>query len=92
MRRGYLAARVAERAFRVRFGCERSLAREVETFVQAIQGQTGSGASGWDGCRVTEMIDAVYRSDATGREVRLEPPLVHLPSAGRRRALSGRPA
>jgi len=92
VRRGYLAERVAERVFRTRFGCERSLAQEIAAFTESIREHPRVGATGWDGCRVTEMIDAVYRSDAGGVEVRLQPPLVHLPSSARRRALDGRPA
>jgi predicted dehydrogenase len=92
VRRGYLAERVAERAFRARFGCERSLAREVAAFVAALRGPVRAGATGWDGCRVAEMVDAVYRADATGAEVTLDLPLVHLPSTARRRALGGRAA
>ena len=94
VRRGYLAERIAERAFRLRYGCEQSLVREIEAFAAATRDQPRAslGATGWDGCRVTEMIDAVYRADASGTEVRLQPPLVHLPSSARRRALEGRPA
>jgi predicted dehydrogenase len=90
--RGYLADRVAERLFRARFGCERSLVQEIEAFVASPAPATLSRreATGWDGCRVTEMIDAVYRASASGEEVPLEPPLVHLPSSGRRRAVGAR--
>jgi len=92
VRRSYLADRVAERLFRARFGCERSLVREVESFVSSPRDQARTEATGWDGCRVTEMIDAVYRSDEAGEEVRLDPPLVHLPSSARRRAIGERRA
>lgn len=94
LRRVYLAERLAERAFRLRYRCEQSLVREIEAFVAATRDQPRAslGATGWDGCRVTEMIDAVYRADALGTEVCLKPPLVHLPSRARRRALTGRPA
>jgi predicted dehydrogenase len=81
----YLTDRLAERRFRGLFGCERSLVRELEAFVSTPWGQPRLEATGWDGCRVTEMIDAVYRSDLTGDEVALELPLVHLASRGRRR-------
>ncbi|MFO0953632.1 MAG: Gfo/Idh/MocA family oxidoreductase [Isosphaeraceae bacterium] len=84
--RTYVMERARERAFRVRHGCERSLVQEIEAFVAPQEARPRREASGWDGCRVTEMIDAVYRSDATGTEVRLEPPLSHLPSSSRRRA------
>jgi predicted dehydrogenase len=86
-RRTYLLERTAERLFRARFGCERSLVREIEGFVSPTREPARPEANGWDGCRVTEMIDAVYRSDETGDEVKLKPPLVHLPSSARRRAL-----
>jgi predicted dehydrogenase len=87
VRRGYGLERLAERAFRARFGCERSLVREVEAFIAPTATLPRPEATGWDGCRVTEMIDAVYRSAATGSEVRLDPPLAQLPSTARRRAL-----
>jgi len=77
--RRYLGARVGERRFRGLFGCERSLVRELEDFVSPIRaGQEGASASGWDGCRVTEMIDAVYRSIESGEEVLLEDSLVQI--------------
>jgi predicted dehydrogenase len=88
-RRAYVLDRVNERLFRARFGCETSLVRELEAFVSSPRDQRPE-ATGWDGCRVTEMIDAVYRSDETGEEVRLDPPLVNLPSRARRRALGNR--
>jgi predicted dehydrogenase len=81
----YLTDRLAERRFRGLFGSERSLVRELEAFVSTPWGQPRLEATGWDGCRITEMIDAVYRSDQSGEEVALEPPVVHLPSRVRRR-------
>jgi predicted dehydrogenase len=90
VQRTYLFDRVAERLFRMRFGCERSLVREVEAFVATPRDRPRPEATGWDGCRVTEMIDAVYRSDELGDEITLEPPLAHLPSRARRRALEDR--
>jgi predicted dehydrogenase len=81
----YLADRLAERRFRGLFGCERSLVRELEAFVSTPWGQPRLEATGWDGCRVTEMIDAVYQSDRSGEEVALKPLLVHLASRSRRR-------
>jgi predicted dehydrogenase len=90
VRKTYLAERVAERVFRARAGCERSLVREIEAFVSPRRDQPRPEATGWDGCRATEMIDAVYRSDETGEEIRLKPPLVNLPSSARRRALRER--
>jgi predicted dehydrogenase len=85
--RTYLFERAAEKAFRLRFGCERSLVREIEAFLEPASSQPRPEATGWDGCRVTEMIEAVYRSDTTGEEVRLSPLLAHLPTTSRRRAL-----
>jgi predicted dehydrogenase len=81
----YLTDRLSERRFRGLFGCERSLVRELEAFVSTPWGQPRLEATGWDGCRVTEMIDAVYRSDRAGAEIALKPLLVHLPSRSRRR-------
>jgi predicted dehydrogenase len=83
--RRYLTDRLYERRFRGLFGCERSLVRELEAFVSTPWGQPRLEATGWDGCRVTEMIDAVYRSDLTGKEIALDPVLLHLPSQSRRR-------
>lgn len=88
--RRYLAERVLERVHRSRFGCERSLVRELEAFASPGGSQPRLGATGWDGCRATEMIQAVYQSDRTGDEVHLKPLLVHLPASGRRRALRDR--
>ncbi len=83
---------MVERFFRFRHGCERSIAQELGSFVASIadRNSTRHAATGWDGCRVTEMIDAVVRADATGTEARLEPPLLHLPAVARRRTLAGR--
>jgi predicted dehydrogenase len=83
----YLTERLAERRFRGLFGCERSLVRELEAFVSTPWGQPRLEATGWDGCRVTEMIDAVYRSAATGGdEIELDPLPIHRSSRSRRRA------
>jgi predicted dehydrogenase len=80
--RRYLAERVSERRFRGLFGCERSLVNELEAFIaKPGRREPRLEATGWDGCRVTEMIDAAYRSACTlGREAALEPMLVHLSS------------
>ncbi len=88
--RRYLAGRVAERVHQARHGCERSHVAELEAFAVPASGHPRPGATGWDGCRVTEMIQAVYQSDRTGDEVHLKPPLVHLPSTARRREIRGR--
>src|SRR3954451_2476601 len=84
--RRYLTDRLAERRFRGLFGCERSLVRELEAFVSTPWGQPRLEATGWDGCRVTEMIDAVYRSAEAGEEeIALKPTLVQTASRSRRR-------
>jgi predicted dehydrogenase len=85
--RSYLTDRVAERVFRTRFGCERSLVREIEAFLAPEETGPRAGGSGWDGCRVTEMIDAVYRSHDTGAEVRLDPLQVRAASFERKSEL-----
>ncbi len=78
----YLAERIAERRFRGLFGCERSLVREIEAFVsKPNRRQHRLEASGWDGCRVTEMIDAAYHSHLIGQEVALNSRLLHLPAS-----------
>ncbi len=90
--RRYLAARVADRVHRARYGCERSVVAELEAFASTAAAATppGPAATGWDGCRVTEMIQAIYQSDRTGDEVHLKPLLVHLPSGARRREIRER--
>jgi predicted dehydrogenase len=79
--RRYVGSRIAERVHRLRFGCERSLVRELEAFVGAIRGGPRVGATGWDGCRATEMVQAVYASARSGAEVALTPLPVTLPAA-----------
>ena len=70
--RRYLVERASGRLFRGRHGCDRSLVAELEAF--ATDGEhPRPGATGWDGCRATEMIQAVYRSAAEAREIRLDP-------------------
>jgi predicted dehydrogenase len=88
--RHYLIERTRDRLHRLRFGCETSLVRELDAFASPIDGQARPGATGWDGCRATEMIQAIYQSDRTGDEVHLKPLLVHLPAGTRRRALRDR--
>ena len=88
--RRYLVERVADRVHKARFGAELSIVRELEAFASPVAHHPRAGATGWDGCRVTEMIQAVYQSDRTGDEVHLKPLLVHLPASGRRRALRDR--
>jgi predicted dehydrogenase len=88
--RRYLAERIAERLFRQRHGCGRALALETQAFVAAIKGRRlgRDEASGWDGARVTEMLDAVHRAHQAGEEVP-----VHAPPAPRlgvaRQAVAG---
>jgi len=88
--RRYLVERVADRVHRARFGSEGSIVRELEAFASPAGPLPRPGATGWDGCRVTEMIQAVYQSDRTGDEVHLKPLLVHLPAGARRREIRGR--
>jgi predicted dehydrogenase len=72
VRKRYLAERIAERRFRGLFGCERSLVHEMEAFAAGPSARHPRiEATGWDGCRVTEMIDAAYRSSRTSRSVSL---------------------
>lgn len=85
--RGYLRERLLERAYQARHGCERTHVEELESFVSVASATERPGASGWDGCRATEMVDAVYQASESGREVRLDPLPVNLPSATSRRAL-----
>ncbi len=89
IQRSYVKERLFERLFRFKNGCERSLMSEVEAFVSTPKDANRPEATGWDGCRVTEMIDAVYRAEESRAEVRLQPSLVNLPSSARRRALHG---
>jgi predicted dehydrogenase len=88
--RRYIAERLFDRTHQLRFGCEMSLVRELEVFAGPTGNHPRPAATGWDGCRVTEMIQAVYQSDRTGDEIHLKPLLVHLPSGGRRRAIHER--
>ncbi len=74
--RSYRGERVGEALFRLRFGCERSLVRELEAFAGVSPVGPCSNATGWDGARATEMADAVYRAAASGSEVVLTPPRV----------------
>jgi predicted dehydrogenase len=81
----YVADRLRERFFQLRYGCERSLVWEVDEFAGSVgSSQQRRGASGWDGCRATDMIAAVYRSACMGEEVALKPLPVHLPGARKR--------
>jgi predicted dehydrogenase len=84
---GYLPERLREAAYRRLHGCERSLVWELEAFASAVRERRGPGvgASGWDGCRATEMIHAAYRAAETGEEVLLDPLPILTPGA--RRAL-----
>ncbi len=81
--RRYLAERVFEKVHQRRFGCETSLVSELEWFAHSDADGPSPAGTGWDGCRATEMIDAVYRSAASGSEVPLSPPIVRTPNARR---------
>jgi predicted dehydrogenase len=72
--RHYLAEKLIERLYRRQYGCERSLALELESFADTVAGRPAAGANGWDGCRAVEMVQAVYESDRRGVEVSLAPP------------------
>jgi predicted dehydrogenase len=71
--RRYLPERAAERVYRRVHGSERSLVLELESFAAALTGHPTPHASGWDGCRAVEMIQALYESDRRGSEVSLAP-------------------
>ena len=71
--RTYFAERVFERLYRRRHGCERSLVVELDDFIRGIHGHPREGASGWDGFRVSEMIEAVYQADRLGDEILMRP-------------------
>ncbi|WP_422929485.1 Gfo/Idh/MocA family protein [Singulisphaera sp. PoT] len=91
LRRYYLGERFSERRFRGLYGCERSFVRELESFVAKPNTPAAVlGATGWDGHRTTEMIDAVYRSAAEGGvEVALQPNLLQFPAEMDVQASSG---
>ncbi len=73
LNRNYLVERIAEKIFHKRNGCERSLVRELESFVTPA-GLPRTGATGWDGCRAAEMVHAVYEADRQCREVAIPRP------------------
>ena len=82
--RRYLGLRIHEKLYQRAFGCETSLVAELNDFVLAISREpSGLCASAWDGCRVSEMIDAVYRGAAGCSEVLLSPPIVYTPHSRR---------
>ena len=68
--RRYVVDRVKERLYQRRYGTERSIVRELESFV-APKHAPREGATGWDGCRAAEMVQALYESDRHGRLVSL---------------------
>jgi predicted dehydrogenase len=76
--------RLVERWHRHRFGAERSLVWEIEAFLTTPPHQPRQEATGWDGCRATEMVWAVYESAETGAEVALVPLPVTLPTLRKR--------
>ncbi|HEY2159633.1 MAG TPA: Gfo/Idh/MocA family oxidoreductase [Isosphaeraceae bacterium] len=71
--RRYAAERIAERLHRRRFGCERSLVVELESFAASIAGAAGTGGNAEDGCRATEMVLGLYESARLRAEVSLPP-------------------
>jgi predicted dehydrogenase len=71
MGKRYFFDRVRDRAFQAMHGTERSLAHEIEAFIGSRPGMPNYAATGWDGVRVTEMIDAAYRSSRSGEPVQL---------------------
>jgi predicted dehydrogenase len=79
LRELFLVERVKERLFQLRYGCERSIVRELESFASFAASRPKKHASGWDGCRVTEMILGVYRAAAAGAAVCLDPLPIRLP-------------
>lgn len=83
--RGYLVERLKEKAYQHLHGCGSSLVRELEAFADATHPHPRPGATGWDGCRASEMVQAVYRSAETGEEVFLDPLPVRLPEQTRQR-------
>ena len=85
--RRYLRERVAEKVHRVRHGCERSIVAELNAFAAESLQPLRPHATGWDGCRATEMVQAIYQSDRTGDEIVLKPLLAQLPAQARRRAI-----
>ncbi len=69
----YAAERIAERVFRGRFGCERSLTVELQSFASSIRGGAATGGNAEDGCRATEMVLGLYESARLRAEVALAP-------------------
>jgi len=86
LRRGYLRERLWGRFQCGFFRCECSLVRELEAFADPSPDRQlpAAAATGWDGCRATEMVQAAYESARTGRVVQLEPLPVRLPGEVRR--------
>jgi predicted dehydrogenase len=84
--RTFLVERAREAVFRRLHGCGSSLVAELEAFADAAHPHPRPGATGWDGCRATEMVQAVYRASETGEEVFLDPLPVRLPEHKRARA------
>jgi predicted dehydrogenase len=72
----YVAERLAEKVHRRRFGPERSLVVELESFAATIAGRPGSGGNAEDGCRATEMVLGLYDSDRRRAEIPLAPRIV----------------
>lgn len=52
---------------------ERQYADQIADFCRAIRDQSEPGVTGYQGLLVTQIMDGIYRSAATGREVKIPP-------------------
>lgn len=84
----YTLARARERLIAALSGCESSLISELGDFAERDLSRLRANATGWDGSRVAEMVQAAYESAHTGMEVELQPPIVHTPHQPRRSSRS----
>jgi len=76
----FLAARIRERLHRARHGGERSLVRELVQFSASPQPQSlPSLATGYDGLRAVQMVEAVELACRTGRKVSVAQAMVTPP-------------
>ena len=69
IRRSYRAERIVEAAFERRRQCSRAMVEEVESFAAPDGGYPRRHATGWDGFRAAEMVQALYESDRKGKEI-----------------------
>jgi predicted dehydrogenase len=67
--RRYVGKRALAQLFRRISRCDFTLTEELQYFADAVAGRPSPVATAEDGCRVTEMVAAVYRSARLGREV-----------------------